>query len=147
MKNGIKIVVSLLLLTMVGCAGVEKMENRAMMSANNYTERVVVADSVIVRDSVFIREKADTVFFTKYRTLYKERLRVDTVICRDTLFVEKEVVVETARDGGRKCLIGWVPLLLGVLLFVLWRTGALRLMWNFIVKVVGVCIRVFRSKE
>lgn len=147
MKNGIKIVVSLLLLTMVGCAGVEKMENRAMMSANNYTERIVVADSVIVRDSVFIREKADTVFFTKYRTLYKERLRVDTVICRDTLFVEKEVVVETVRDGGRKCLIGWVPLLLGVLLFVLWRTGALRFMWNFIVKVVGVCIRVFRSKE
>lgn len=147
MKNGIKIVVSLLLLTMVGCAGVEKMENRAMMSANNYTERVVIADSVIVRDSVFIREKADTVFFTKYRTLYKERLRVDTVICRDTLFVEKEIVVDKARDGGRKCLIGWVPLLLGVLLFVLWRTGALRFMWNFIVKVVGVCIRVFRSKE
>ncbi len=106
MKNGIKIVVSLLLLTMVGCAGVKKMENRAMMSANNYTERVVVADSVIVRDSVFIREKADTVFFTKYRTIYKERLRVDTVICRDTLFVEKEIVVEKKYDSGKGCTAG-----------------------------------------
>ena len=52
MKNGIKIVVSLLLLTMVGCAAVEKVENRAVMSANNYTERVVAVDSVVVRDSV-----------------------------------------------------------------------------------------------
>lgn len=147
MKNGIRIVVSLLLLTMVGCAGVEKMENRAMMSTNNYTERVVAVDSVVVRDSVFIREKADTVFFTKYRTLYKERLRVDTVICRDTLFVEKEVVVEKACEGSKGCIVGWIPFLIGVLLFVLWRTGALRFMWNFIVKVVGVCIRVFRSKE
>lgn len=147
MKNGIKIVVSLLLLTMVGCAGVQKMENRAMMSANNYTERVVVADSVIVRDSVFIREKADTVFFTKYRTLYKERLRVDTVICRDTLFVEKEIVVEKKYDSGKGCTAGWMSLGLGALLLLLWRTGVLRYVWNFIVKVVGVCIRVFRSKE
>lgn len=147
MKNGIRIVVSLLLLTMVGCSAVEKVENRAVMSANNYTERVVAVDSVVVRDSVFIREKADTVFFTKYRTLYKERLRVDTVICRDTLFVEKEILVDKARNGGKKYAIVCVPLLLCLLLLVLWRTGALRFMWNFIVKVVGVCIRVFRSKE
>ena len=44
------------------------------------TERVVdiQRDSIYVLDSVFVREAHDTIYITRWRTEYKEALRVDT---------------------------------------------------------------------
>ena len=64
-----------------------------MVSRNNYVERIVI-DSVVVHDSIYIKEKADTVYYTKYHTLYKERLRVDTIFCCDTIYCDREIYVE-----------------------------------------------------
>ena len=75
----------------------------------------VVRDSVFLRDSIFLHVKADTVFLTKYRTLYKERVVRDTVIVCDTLYRERVVTVEKRV---------WPPfrwwMLLPVVAFVLW---------------------------
>ena len=74
----------MLLLSLVGCSTVENVNDVGIVSRNNLIECVRV-DSVVLRDSVFIREKSDTVFYTKYRTVYKELLRVDTIVRCDTL--------------------------------------------------------------
>ena len=146
MRNITKILVSLVLLIVVGCRTVHNEFETSVASRNNYTERVVV-DSVIVRDSVFIREKADTVFYAKFHTLYKERLRVDTIVRCDTLFCDREVFVEREAVAS----VPWyglsVLLLFCLSLFLLWRTGVLSVVGNLILKWYKLCIKVFRSKE
>lgn len=53
-------------------------------------------DTLIERDSVFVRQSADSVFVTRYKTLYKVRERIDTISItqRDTIAVPYEVVRE-----------------------------------------------------
>lgn len=74
------------------------------------TETLVVTDSVFVHDSVYVRETGDTVFLTRWRTLWRERAVHDTVIERliDTVrlteTVEVEKAVEVPRKGGNA---GW----------------------------------------
>jgi hypothetical protein len=94
------------------------------------TERVVdvVRDSIHVMDSVFIREKADTVFITKWRVEFREALRVDTFQVHKVDSVQTIVEVEkkltkwqqTKMDIGIGAL--WVaPVLIAMGLFVLYR--------------------------
>ena len=48
-------------------------------------------DSVYVMDSVIVKSKADTVYVTRWRTEYKEILKIDTLISErvDTVTVER----------------------------------------------------------
>ena len=146
MKNITRIFLSLLVLLLpLGCGTVEKSGRVGVLSQSALLEQRVRVDSIIVRDSIFVHQKSDTVYYTKYRTLYKERLRVDTVVRCDTLFINREVVAEKSADTycwglARQGL----PLLL--LLLLLWRTGLWRILWNLIMKCIGLCIRVFRLK-
>lgn len=39
----------------------------------------IVTDSVYQHDSIYIHEKGDTVWFEKWHTQYRDRLRIDTV--------------------------------------------------------------------
>lgn len=94
------------------------------------TERVVYIqrDSIYVLDSVFVRESYDTVYITKWRTEYKEALRVDTFNVEriDTLNniveVEKKLtkVQQLKMDVGAGVLYA-VPILIAVGLFALYR--------------------------
>ena len=94
------------------------------------TERVVdiQRDSIYVLDSVFVREAHDTIYITKWRTEYKEELRVDTFNVEriDTLNtiveVEKKLtkVQQLKMDVGAGVLYA-VPILIMVGLFVLYR--------------------------
>lgn len=51
-------------------------------------------DSIYVQDSVIVREKADTIFVTRWRTEYREALRVDTVQIVRTDSIQNIVEVE-----------------------------------------------------
>jgi hypothetical protein len=94
------------------------------------TERVVDIrrDSIYVLDSVFVREAHDTIYITKWRTEYKEALRVDTFRVEriDTLNtiveVEKKLtkVQQLKMDVGAGVLYA-VPILIAVGLFILYR--------------------------
>lgn len=94
------------------------------------TERVVdiQRDSIYVFDSVFVREAHDTVYITKWRTEYKEALRVDTFRVEriDTLNtiveVEKRLTKwqQTKMDVGAGVMYA-VPILIAVGLYVLYR--------------------------
>ena len=141
------ICLSLSLSVLAACSTAEKAMDVQYLSQNNVTGHVRV-DSVVLRDSIFIRERSDTVFYTKYRTVYKERLRVDTVLRCDTLFCDREVVVERGRDAGekKKGLIWKVPLV-ALAFFLLWRTGLLSAVWKLILKGVELCKRIFHLKE
>lgn len=56
----------------------------------------VQRDSIYVQDSVIVREKADTIFVTRWRTEYRDR------VVRDTVFESRvdsvQNVVEVERD-------------------------------------------------
>lgn len=54
----------------------------------------VQRDSIYVRDSVLIRTKADTVYVTKWRTEYREALKVDTFLVQRVDSVNTVVEVE-----------------------------------------------------
>lgn len=123
MGNMMKIVVSVLLLLLTGCRVQETTTNHT--SASTFIERVLV-DSVALRDSIVIRERSDTVFFTKYSTLYKERVRVDTVIKCDTVYTERMVSV---KEKGNANVLWW---LLIPLVAVLWKVGFLDLLRSLI---------------
>ena len=138
--------VSALVLLLFACSTLENANEVELASRDSYVGYTRV-DSVLLRDSVFIREKSDTVFYTKYRTVYKERLRVDTVVRCDTLFRDRAVVVEKVRDVGRNSGLAWKLPLAAVALFLLWRTGVWRVLLNLILKVMELCKRVFRLKE
>lgn len=85
-------------------------------------------DSIYVKDSVIVREKADTIYITQWRTVYRESLRVDTFFVQrvDTLNTVTEVeknltkVQQLKMDVGAGVLYA-VPILIAVGLFVLYR--------------------------
>lgn len=91
-------------------------------------ELEIQRDSIYVLDSVFVREAHDTVYITKWRTEYKEALRVDTFRVEriDTLNtiveVEKKLtkVQQLKMDVGAGVLYA-VPILIAVGLFVLYQ--------------------------
>lgn len=146
MRNVTKIILNLLLLPLFACSTVEKTSDVGFVSQQNFVGRTRV-DSVLLRDSIFIREKSDTVFYTKYRTLYKERLRVDTIVRCDTLYRDREVVVETVRNAGHGGAMLWKVAVAALALLLLWRAGGWRALLNLILKVIELCRRVFRLRE
>lgn len=89
-------------------------------------------DSIFLYDSVRVREKADTVFVTRTRTLYRDRVRADTLWLRDTLL---RVETITAHTSDRKS-ISWSSVTLIFLLFLLLcRSGLLSLVRFVIEKI------------
>lgn len=94
------------------------------------TERVVdiQRDSIYVLDSIYVREAHDTVYITKWRTEFKEALRVDTfnIVKVDSINTIVEVEMKLTRWQQTKMNIGtgvmWaVPILIAVGLFLLYR--------------------------
>ena len=88
----------------------------------------MLVDSVVLRDSIVVRERCDTVFYTKYRTLYKERIKVDTVVRCDTIYAERMISVEK-KEKNR--VLWWLII---PLIAVLWKIGLLDFLRNLIMK-------------
>lgn len=87
---------------------------------------VVHRDSIFVQDSVYVRENADTVYITRWRTEYKEALRVDTVqvVRTDSIQTIVEVERKLSKMEELKMNIGsgvlWaIPILIA--LYILYR--------------------------
>lgn len=94
------------------------------------TERVVdiQRDSIYVLDSIFVREAHDTVYITKWRTEYKEALRVDTfnIVKVDSIntIVEVEKMFtkwQTAKMNIGAGVLYAVPILIAIGLYILYR--------------------------
>lgn len=85
-------------------------------------------DSIFVTDSLIIREKADTVYVTRWRTEFREVLRMDTLQVLRVDSVNTIVEVEkklsrwqkTQMDVGAGVMYA-VPILIAVGLYILYR--------------------------
>lgn len=117
---------AVIVLCLVGC----KTQYVPVETVRVETERVVdiQRDSIYVLDSIYVREAHDTVYITKWRTEFKEALRVDTFLVEriDTLNtiveVEKKLSKwqQTKMDVGAGVLYA-VPILIAVGLYILYR--------------------------
>lgn len=118
MKARERIWFSLVLLFLCSCHTKRVVQEDNVFAEHTNIVKQVVRDSIFLHDSVFIREKADTVFFTKYRTLFKEKLLLDTVVVCDTVYIERVVTKEISKPSGSW---RWRLLLLLPLLYPLMR--------------------------
>lgn len=97
-----------LLLFFLSCI-TNRREESALRVHDNYKEHYV-RDSIFVCDSIFVAQKSDTVFLERIRTLYRDRLCIDTFIVQDTIYMEK-VVTKEKRVGNPLYFWYIIPLL------------------------------------
>ena len=96
-------------------------EQRNETHTETTVREIHTTDSVYIRDSIYVREGADTVFLTRWRTVWRDRIVHDTVrerttdTIRETRCVEKVVQVPT--KGGSA---GWAVALALMLLIVVY---------------------------
>ena len=84
------LIVGIVCLLLMGCKHIEYVSVPEVHTEYVYkTDSFVQRDSVYINDSVFIREKGDTVWVEKFKTIYRDRFRdivsVDTVLKCDTI--------------------------------------------------------------
>lgn len=134
MKGGLLFCCRLLLPLILLTVAVSCRTGYSSESANRVTVQYVslhTRDSIFLHDSVRVREKADTVFVTRIRTLYRDRVRVDTLWLRDTM----RLVINEIKRPEKVNRFSWstVAVLLLLILF-LWRSGLLSLLRRLIEK-------------
>lgn len=124
MRKNVRIVFSLLavLLLAVSCC-THRTARTALASSSAAATVQIVRDSLFVVDSVMVRERADTVFLTRTRTLYRDRVRIDTLWQCDTVVCIKEVVKPAKKQGNRLCYLV-IALLSAFLLYRLFRRNS-----------------------
>ena len=111
----------MLLLALRGCRTVPTGVDSDRQRVHTNVVESIVRDSVFLRDSIFLHVKADTVYLTKYRTLYKERLVRDTVVMCDTLYRERVVTKEKKVLPSGKSILLLFALFAVVLLWLKWK--------------------------
>ncbi|MDR1755377.1 MAG: hypothetical protein LBR65_00210 [Culturomica sp.] len=63
-----------------------------------------IRDSIFRYDSIFVKQKADTVFFERYKYLYRDKIITDSIFIQDTIRIPYPVEVI---KGVKKPLSGW----------------------------------------
>lgn len=96
------IVIGWVVLWLCGCKGVEYVPVKEVQT--EYRDRWH-RDSVHVLDSVIVETKGDTVYRTRWRTEYRDVLRVDSFIKVDTMTVPYPV--ERALTKWERARIDW----------------------------------------
>ena len=76
-----------ILLFFVGCKTTDCIPE-TIVKDSIHTEYKLDSTYIYEKDSVFIKEKADTVFVEKWRTRYKDVMKIE----RDTIYQENKVV-------------------------------------------------------
>ena len=83
----------------------------------------LIRDTTYILDSVYIREKADTIFVTRWREKYTERIQTDTLYSQrtDTLRLVKRVYYKEplSKFEQTKMWIGGISLWLLLILLLL----------------------------
>ena len=82
-------------------------------------------DSIFLHDSVRVRESADTVFITRIRTHYRDRMHTDTLWMHDTV---TKVVREVVTHNPESPTLWSTAAVLLLILLLLWRSGVLSLL-------------------
>lgn len=83
----------------------------------------LVRDSIYIQDSVFIKQKKDTIFMYKTKTIFKFKHIKDTINQRDTITkIQKVPVVKVTNELNSwqrtQLKVGWISFLV-ILIFVI----------------------------
>ena len=95
-RTSMALMVSLLVI-MSGCRTKERIVEVEREVVKTEYKTKLERDSVYLRDSVYVIQRGDTVWVNKYKYLYKDKLRVDTLMCTDTVRQERTKIVEVNR--------------------------------------------------
>ena len=125
-----RLILPLLLLSLVvSCRTRENCESNVRV--NEQYLSFYTRDSIFLHDSVRVRESADTVFVTRIRTLYRDRLRTDTLLMCDTVTKVVKEIIESKKNSSSMWSIAAVLLLI---FLILWRSGIFSLLRQLIEK-------------
>lgn len=118
----IYILIALVALSMFACKGAERIVEVDKIHTE-YNDRIVqMTDSIYICDSVITYLGGDTTYIYKYRNVYKDRVRVDTLLMvrRDSVAVP--MPVERNLTAWQKFLqdIGKVSLLFLLMIVIVW---------------------------
>lgn len=89
------------------------------------TVKIVERDSVYfsIQDTIRIFQKGDTVYneVIRWRIDYKEKLRLDTVISYDSIYLDKVITVQEM--SRFQCVFFWIGIVLTILLiaWIIWK--------------------------
>lgn len=119
MTRSVRTVFSLLLLLVLSVSCVSQRNNEH--TRQTAEQRIVRhrCDSIFIKDSIFVKERADTVFITRTHTLFRERLRTDTLFRVDTIISIKEVVKEVSK--GNIFMYRILVIVMSIIIFYLCR--------------------------
>ncbi|MBP3613845.1 MAG: hypothetical protein J6J37_03565 [Bacteroidaceae bacterium] len=125
-----RLILPLLLLSLVvSCRTRENCESNGRVNEQYLSFHT--RDSIFLHDSVRVRESADTVFVTRIRTLYRDRLRTDTLLMCDTV---TKVVKEIIESKKNSCSMWSIAAVLLLIFLILWRSGIFSLLRQLIEK-------------
>lgn len=95
-KTTIKLILVCIILLYPAC----KSNTTYVPIESNRTEYInaIQRDSIHLYDSVFIKEKNDTVFYTRYKYLYRNKFTTDTIIKTDSICVPYPVIQSVERN-------------------------------------------------
>lgn len=125
-----RLILPLLLLSLVvSCRTRENCESNGRVNEQYLSFHT--RDSIFLHDSVRVRESADTVFVTRIRTLYRDRLRTDTLLTCDTV---TKVVKEIIESKKNSCSMWSIAAVLLLIFLILWRSGIFSLLRQLIEK-------------
>lgn len=105
-----------------GCSRVQYIPAESV----RYEDKVHTKETLeYVRDSIFIHQKKDTVFIEKFRTIYKDVLKIDSIVVRDSIQVPYPVEHIVYKNKLRK-----------------WQT---RLIWLGVISIF-ICILLLKKR-
>lgn len=81
----------ILFITLSGCKSVEFVEKPIEVKSVEYRDKLRV-DSIHLHDSIYVQRLNDTVFVERFKTEFRYKLRVDTLVKIDSIPVPYAVV-------------------------------------------------------
>ncbi len=98
MKMMIKNIFSILFLSLLLSCATGHKTNVPLHSSVSFSEHHL-RDSIFLHDSIYVHIKADTIYTTRWRTVFRDRIKSDTLFLQDTVYCEKFTVTPTEGDS------------------------------------------------
>ena len=106
------IIVLILCLFLCGCTTTKYVEVEKVRTDTTYITQHQ-RDSIWMHDSILVREKGDTVWFEKWHTKYRDRLKTDTLYVSKTDSVQVPYPVEKKLTRWQTFCIDYGKVMLG----------------------------------
>jgi len=117
------------LLWLTGCKQVQYVPVETVRLDSIYLTQTL-RDSIVRYDSVYVRDKGDTLYVERWKYLYRDKVRVDTMVSVrvDTLAVPYPVEKELTRwervkmEAGGVAIGGFFLLLAAIVAYIVYRS-------------------------